>query len=122
MVDYSSNSVCIVDNGIFAEVARSLGKRFGRVYYTSPWVADFPSSYKTELGEGFTDYERVDDIWDIVNDIDLFVLTDMHQGSLQEYLSSIGKRVWGSRSADELECYRTDAKEHFAGLSIPQAP
>ena len=24
--------------------------------------------------------------------------------------------------AIELECYRTDAKEHFAGLNIPQAP
>jgi len=121
-VGFSTKSVCVVDNGIFAEVARSLAKSFGHVYYTSPWVADFPSSYKTELGEGFPDYERVDDIWDIVDDVDLFVFTDLHQGPLQMYLAEHGHRVWGSRNADELECERTAAKEHFAGLNIPQAP
>lgn len=104
------------------EVARTLAKSFGKVYYTSPWVADYPSSYKTELGEGFPEVEKVDDIWDIVDNVDLFVFTDMHQGPLQEYLVSQGKRVFGSRNADELECYRTDAKEHFATLNIPQAP
>lgn len=121
-MDYSSKSVCVVDNGIFAEVARSLSQSFAKVYYTSPWVADFPSSYKTELGEGFPDYERVNDIWDIIDDVDLFVFTDLHQGGLQEYLTNQGKRVWGSRNADELECYRTDAKAHFKELGIPQAP
>jgi len=121
-VDYSDKSVCIVDSGVFAEVAHTLSHSFGHVYYTSPWIADYPSSYKTELGEGFPDYERVSDIWEILDDVDLFVFTDMHQGTLQEYLASKGKRVWGSRNADELECYRTDAKEHFAGLNIPQAP
>lgn len=122
MADHSTHSVCICDNGIFAEVARKLSQSFGHVYYTSPWVADFPSSYKTELGEGFPDYERVDSIWDIIDDVDLFVFTDLHQGPLQEYLASIGKRVWGSRNADELECNRTAAKEHFKELGIPQAP
>src|ERR1017187_1068169 len=121
-MDYSTNSVCVVDSGVFAEVARTLSKSFGKVYYTSPWVADYPSSYKTELGEGFPSFDRVDDIWDIVDDVDLFVFTDLYQGALQEYLAAQGKRVFGSRNADELESYRTDAKEHFAGLNIPQAP
>lgn len=121
MEDFRTKSVCVVDSGIFAEVARSLSKSFGVVWYTSPWVADFPSSYKTELGEGFPEFERVDDIWDIVDDVDLFVFTDLHQGPLQEYLAGIGKRVWGSRCADELECERVAAKEHFATLNIPQA-
>lgn len=121
-MDYKSNSVCVIDNGVFAEVARSLSKSFGKVYYTSPWVSAYPSSYKTELGEGFPNYKRVDDIWDIIDDVDLFVFTDLYQGALQEYLAAQGKRVWGSRNADELECYRPDAKDHFAGLNIPQAP
>lgn len=120
-MDYSSKSCCVIDNGIFAEVARTLARSFGKVYYTSPWVADFPTSYHTELGEGFSDFDRVPDIWDIVDDVDLFVFTDLNQGPLQEYLVSQGKRVWGSRNADELECYRTNAKEHFASLGIPQA-
>ena len=122
MTDLSSKSVCVVDSGVFAEIARSLSLSFGKVFYTSPWVADYPSSYKTELGEGFSEYERVDDIWEIVDDVDLFVFTDLHQGPLQEYLTAQGKRVFGSRNADELECNRTDAKAHFKELGIPQAP
>jgi hypothetical protein len=121
-VEFQDKTVCVVDSGVFAEIARSLSKTFGKVYYTSPWVTDYPSSYKTELGEGFPDYERVDDIWDIVDDVDLFVFTDLHQGSLQEYLTAQGKRVFGSRNADELECERTTAKQHFGELGIPQAP
>src|SRR5208283_1482734 len=122
MSDYTSNTVCIVDSGVFAEVAHTLSHSFGHVYYTSPWIADYPSSYKTELGEGFSDYERVSDIWEILDDVDLFVFTDLHQGTLQEYLTAQGKRVWGSRNADELECDRTDAKALFTELGIPQAP
>ena len=122
MSDFSTRSVAVVDSGVFAEVAHTLSHSFGHVYYTSPWIADYPSSYKTELGEGFSDYERVGDIWEILDDVDLFVFTDLHQGTLQEYLTAQGKRVWGSRNADELECDRTDAKALFTELGIPQAP
>lgn len=122
MNELGTKSVCVVDSGVFQEIARSLSRSFGRVYYTSPWVADYPSSYKTSLGEGFPNFERVDDIWEIVDDVDLFVFTDLHQGTLQEYLQAQGKRVFGSRNADELECCRTDAKKHFDDLGIPQAP
>lgn len=121
-MDFSSKSACVVDNGVFCEIARSLSNTFGHVFYTSPWITDYPSSYKTELGEGFPNFERVDDIWEIVDDVDLFVFTDLHNGPLQEYLVSKGKRVFGSRNADELECERTTAKAHFKELGIPQAP
>lgn len=121
-MELNTKSVCIVDNGVFAEIARSLSHSFGKVYYTSPWITDYPSSYKTNLGEGMDEYERVNDIWEIVDDVDLFVFTDLHQGTLQEYLALQGKRVFGSRNGDELECDRSDAKEHFRKLGIPQAP
>lgn len=117
-----TKSVCIVDNGSFQELAGKLSESFGATYYTSPWVADYPSSFHVELGEGFSDYERIDDIWGIVDDVDLFVFTDLHQGPLQEYLTSKGKRVWGGRNGDELEVNRKEAKEHFTSLDIPQAP
>jgi hypothetical protein len=122
MTEYSSKSVCVVDNGAFPELARTLAPSFGETYYTSPWVADYPSSYNTEQGEGFPDFERVEDIWGIIDDVDLFVFTDLHQGPLQEYLVDNGKRVWGSRNGEELEVERKDAKEHFESLGIPQAP
>ena len=121
-MDYSTKSVCVVDNGIFSELATTLAQSFGKVYYTSPWVSDFPSSHKTELAEGFAEFDRVPDIWEIVDDVDLFVFPDLYQGPLQEYLVSQGKRVFGCRNGDELENFRAEAKEHFASLGIPQAP
>lgn len=122
MSDYKTKSVCIVDNGIFSALAETLAESFGHVYYTSPWVSDFPSSHQTELGEGFADFERVPDIWDIIDDVDLFVFPDLYQGPLQEYLAGLGKRVFGARNGDELENERGNAKKHFAELGIDQAP
>jgi hypothetical protein len=117
-----SKSVCVVDNGCYSELASKLSDSFGRVFYTSPWVADYPSSYRTELGEGFPDFERIDEIWDIVDDVDLFVFPESHQGPLQNYLARQGKRVWGSRDGDELELYREDAREYIDSLDILQPP
>jgi len=120
-MDLKSKTVAIIDNGLFAELARTLSSSFKTVYYTSPWVADFPSSSKTEIGEGFPEYERVKDIWGIMDDVDLFVFPDLHNGPLQEYLVEQGKRVFGARMGDELETARTEAKAFFRTLNIPQA-
>jgi hypothetical protein len=122
MEEVKSKTVCICDNGLFAELARTLSRSFAKVYYTSPWVADFPSSNKVEIGEGFPEYERVKDIWSVMDEVDLFIFPDLHNGSLQEYLEAQGKRVWGARNGDELETARTDAKAYFKTLGIPQAP
>lgn len=121
MEDLKSKTVCIVDNGLFAELARTLSRSFGKVYYTSPWVADFPSSTKTELGEGFSEYERVGDVFEVIDEVDLFVFPDLHNGPLQEYLVAQDKRVWGGRRGDELETSRAEAKDYFKTLGIPQA-
>ena len=134
-MSYLTKSVCVVDNGLFSELATTLGRSFGKVFFTSPWVSDLPSSTQTEVGEGFPTFERVKDIWEIIDDVDLFVFTDLHQGPLQEYLSQSrypysdelgehlekrGKRVWGARNGDELETDRVAAKDYFKSLGIPQ--
>lgn len=120
MDNLKTKTVCVVDNGLFSELARTLSRSFKKVYYTSPWISDFPSSTKTELGDGFPEYERVKDIWDIIDEVDLFVFPDLHNGNLQEYLAKQGKRVWGSRNGDELELARSEAKAYFKTLGIPQ--
>ena len=120
MTDLSGKSCCVVDNGIFSELARTLAKSFGQVWYTSPWVSGFPVSVQMEVGEGQPDVERIDDALEVVGDCDLFVFPDIYQAPLQEHLQSLGKRVWGSRQGDELEIYRREAKEHFAEHGIPQ--
>lgn len=122
MEDLSNKSVAVVDNGCYTCLAEKLSETFGKVFYTSPWVADYPSSYHTELGKGFPEFEQVKDIWNIVDDVDLFVFPESHQGPLQNYLADKGKRVWGSRDGDELELYREEAREYIDSLSILQPP
>ena len=122
MSDTSTKSVAVIDNGIFSELPRTLAESFGHVWYTSPWVSGFPFSAHLEIGEGDEKVERIDDFHSIIEDCDLFVFPDIYQGPAQEYLQSIGKRVWGSRDGDDLEIYREDAKKHFADLGISQGP
>jgi hypothetical protein len=119
---YKSKSVHISDNGIFPDIALLWSKHAGRVTYTTPWINGFPSSMQTEIGEGFAEFERVDDIHEIIDETDLFVFPDIYYSHVQADLLARGKRVWGSRDAEELEIYRSRAKPAFDKLSIPQGP
>lgn len=119
MTDYKSKSVAIVDNGLFSAFADIMSVSFGKVFYTSPWVADFPVSSKIKVAEGFPEFERVKDIWGIVDDVDLFIFPDLYNPDLQEYLDAKGKRVWGSRHGEEIEINRKEALEYFASLGLP---
>lgn len=122
MKEYSTKSVCIVDNGLFPGFAETLAPSFGKVYYTSPWISDFPSSNRIKLSEGFPDFERVKDIWSVIEDVDLFVFPDLYQPDLQMYLASQGKRVWGSRHGEEIEIDREKALAYFDSLGLPLVP
>jgi hypothetical protein len=119
MAGYKSKSVCVSDNGLFSELARTLSRSFGQVWYTSPWVSAFPLSEHLEVAEGMVEIDRIDDIHEIINDCDLFVFPDIYQAPIQIYLASIGKRVWGAREGDELEIYRKDSRAHCHELGIP---
>lgn len=117
---YENYSVCVCDNGLFSELALTLSRSFGKVWYTTTWVSGFPLSSELEIAEGIDKVERIDDVHEIINDCDLFIFPDVYQGTLQTYLTSIGKRVWGSRKGDNLEIYRRESKELFEKLEIPQ--
>lgn len=117
---YSTKSFHIQDQGLFTGLARVLAPLCGRVTYSSPWISSFPGSEQTEIAEGSTEFERVDNIEDVKDETDLFIFPDIYYGATQIDLVDSGKRVWGSRDADELEIYRDDAKKHFEELGIPQ--
>ena len=123
MQDYSSKTCCVVDNGLFVETAVTLSKSFGRVYYTcNSWATAFPKTKLTRIGKGIPGVTRVESIWDVLDEVDLFVFPDIYEGPLQEHLASLGKRVWGSRRGDEIEIYRPDAKTLMEGLGLPIGP
>lgn len=123
MENLKTKSVIVFDHGGYVEVARTLSKEFGKVYYYTPWESTgFPTSNDTLLGSGFKEFERINHFWDYVEKADLIVFPDIYHADLQEYLVRIGKRVWGSREADMLEISRYEFFEYLEKIGLPIPP
>ncbi len=110
---------CVVDNGLFAELAVTLAKSFRHVYYLGSWVTAFPRSNALTIGEGLPNVSRISEIWSVLDTIDLFVFPDIYHGTLQGYLRGLGKRVWGSGIAESLEYKRGQSKQWLADVGLP---
>jgi hypothetical protein len=119
MNDYKNKSVCVYDNGLFVELAIKLSESFGKVYYYSPWESAFPKSNQTLIGFQIKEIIRVNNFWDIIDDIDLFCFPDVYSGSIQLHLESLNKRIWGSKKGEELELYRNESKQYMKSIDIP---
>lgn len=110
---------CVVDHGLFVELALRLSRDFSRVLYHTPWSRGFPVLNDCIIGDGFDEIERCDDIFDHLNEIDLFVFPDIQDSGLQLHLEEMGKPVWGSRKGDSLELGRTKFLETLRDLNLP---
>src|SRR5271156_1381335 len=90
---------CVIDYGTFIDVAAKLGETMAKVYYHSPVDQEYQNVRDCVLGEGLENVERLDDLFDKLDEIDLFVFPDIGFGSLQRHLRSRGKAVWGHQGA-----------------------
>lgn len=115
---YKSKTVCVIDNGLFVELAVTLAKDFGTVLYYAPWEFTFPRTNRMLLGAGIPSVTKVDSFWPFLAEIDLFVFPDVNFGPLQLHLVSLGKRVWGARMGEELELDRDASKKHLRSIGI----
>jgi hypothetical protein len=117
---YSDKTALIYDLGLFVDVATELVKDFGRVLYFCPGLeAPFPTSNPDLIGRGIPGVEKIPSIWPYLDDVDLFVFTDVGSGPLMRYLRSIGKRVWGCGMAEDLELNRPKSKKLLSKLGVP---
>lgn len=123
MSDFSNRSVCVVDLGQYASTAERLVRDFGRVYYFCPWKKPAPDRVKLSVGDGY-DFVRVRNLFDIIreNKADLYVFPDVYDGDLQLDLEQRGRRVWGSRKAEEFEFKRELFKDTLKEVGLPVAP
>lgn len=119
MTNLKEKTALVFDNGGYVEVAKTLSKDFKKVYYFTPWANGFPTSNDTLVGSGFKEFERINHFWDKVDEIDVFVFCDIMNGDLQEHLVKMGKRVWGSRGADQLEISRYEFFQYLDKLGLP---
>ena len=112
----------VIDNGLFIHVARRLAREYKKVYYWSPADRAFPTCRERCIGDGYPDIERVESIWDVKGECDLFVFPDIGFSGLQKELVSQGYPVWGAREGDELECNRGKFLNTIeeVGLPVPE--
>src|SRR6185437_5774556 len=117
-----TKTCCIVDNGLFPHLAQLLSKSFGNTYYYSSWETAFPRSNELIIGSGISGVKRIDTIWPIIGDVDIFIFPDIFHGPLQVYLKKTGKRVWGSALGENLETMRGLSKKWLRDLGLPVGP
>ena len=119
-VDLKSKSALVVDGGgLFVSLAERLVGHFGKVGYFLNWQCSFPDGRETMVGTGLDNITREKYLWPVINDYDLFVFPDVWDGDMQEYLRSIGKRVWGSGMGSDLELSRWTTRQKFPELGLP---
>jgi len=117
----SETTFCVIDHGLFQHVARRLARDAKKVYYWTPWECSFPTIRTGNIGAGLSDFERVNDFWEVKDEIDTWVFCDVGFSGLQAELRSQGKAVWGCADGDDIEVYRG----HFLktleeiGLKVP---
>lgn len=122
MASLKTKCALVYDYGVFVELAATLARDFGTVYYFCPWEDGFPKSNGLLIGSGIKGVTRVTSIWPYLDETDIFIFPDVYEGELQEYLASLGKRVWGCRLGAELELDRVKSKEISKKLGIDIGP
>ena len=123
MTDLSKKSCVVKDHGAFFEVALRLARDFGKVYYTAPWESAFSKIDQAVIGDGFDEVERVPEIWDVIDKVDLVVYPDVHHAAEQLFIDKhIGCPLWGSRRADDLEIKKSMFKKLQKALGMEVAP
>jgi len=122
--DAAQETCCVVDTGLFQHCAEHLAKSFKKVYLHNPaWKETFSSSKRLYVGDGIDNIELAEDVWDIIEDVGLFVFPDIQHGDMQDTLRKMGKRVWGSGVMGEnLELDRWAFRQLLFDLDMPIAP
>lgn len=119
-----SEATCLCfDHGLFTTLAERLARDgFGRVLYHSPYEEGFSKLNSAILGFGLDGVERVNDIWEVKDEVDVWCFPDIEHGGLQLELESQGRHVWGSRKGDSLELFREKFHKVLErlGLDVPK--
>lgn len=120
MENLKDKSVLVIDGGIFIEFAIRLARDFGKVYYFSFWKTEYPLSKDDMIGVGVPGIERVSEVYDYIDKVDMIAFPSIYNGDWQRWLVKKGYRVYGSMRGDEMERDRVEAIEHFKSLGLPQ--
>lgn len=115
---------CVIDAGTFIPLADMMGGSVARSSYYSPFEQEFLGIDRCVIGDGMERFQRVDEYMepDFFNSVDLWIFPDIGYGGFQRYLRSLGKNVWGSMGASDLELYRTRFLKVIKDCGLPVVP
>lgn len=116
-----SESIMVVDHGLYVHIAQLLSRYFKDVYYYCPWERSFPSSDLLLVGDGFEGIHRVKDFWEWQPKMDVFVFPDLYFPGLQQLLRDADCKVWGCGGAEVLETERDFCRELMGKWGMPMA-
>lgn len=103
MSDLSKLSCCVRDSGLFVHIAQCMAEKFGKVYYCGPSEKVMCKLEDSIIGDGFKGITRIDSLWDVEDECDVFVFPDTGFAAEQKKLVREGRPVFGHHGADELE-------------------
>lgn len=112
---------CIVDAGTFVPLADMMARSVAKCYYYSPFEQEYLGIERCVTGDGCEGFERLDEFLDpdVFPSIDLFIFPDIGFGGLQRHLRGLGKLVWGSMGASDLELFRTKFLDVLQESGLP---
>jgi hypothetical protein len=124
MDNLKNKTACVIENGMYLKLAERLARDFGTVYYFNPMVigSEFPKYQDAQIGANLEEIEgvtRIEGFFDYINEIDLFCFPGNNFADWSDYLISIGKRVWGTGRAQDLELDRIGTLEYLKELGLP---
>lgn len=119
-----SDKICLVyDYYDKMEIAIRLAKDFGKVFYTGPYVINGnPSHEAIDMARNVPNIERIKEWSSVIDEVDIVVTTDAHEPYLQKHWKSIGKKVFGSFFASELENNRRFGRETLKNVGAVVGP
>lgn len=115
-------TVLHIDYGNFFPISERLSRDFGRVLYYTPWETSFPKYHNYVIGHNVPGVERIYNIWDYYDQVDLFYFSDLFMGSFQAWLRDQGKLVYGPGRGEDMEIYRDRMKSLQRSLGLPLNP
>lgn len=119
IVNTREKTILCIDNGMFVGFCRTLSRYFKKVMYFCEYRYPFPSFVKYMIGYGFDEMERVKNLWDAIDKADVIFFPDVYYGDLAVALKKMGKRIYGSNKAEELEINRTGLKKYMKSVGLP---
>jgi hypothetical protein len=111
---------CMVDFGLFNELAVQASQHYKHIFYWNPsWANAFPSSKDVTISSGFENITVIKDFWEYKKYLDMVWFPDIYMGDLQEELKAQRIPVWGAGRTEWLERDRFKTTEWMQSVGLP---